>query len=195
MIETITGVILAGGKSSRMGKDKALLPYKGRPLIHTVLDRMHSVFSNVVISVRSDVELGDLAVDRVADHYPEIGPLGGITSVLEAGEGQIFCVACDMPFLNLRLMEYIANMDGFDAVIPVWQERLQVLHSLYSRNMLPLFQSALQEGRFRISDSFSRANIRYVSKHEIQALDPDGASFSNLNTPADYEELLRISPS
>lgn len=195
MIDKITGVILAGGKSTRMGKDKALLPYNGKPLIHTVLDQMRTVFSKVIISVRSDAELGDLAAHRVADHHSEVGPLGGITSVLETGEGQIFCVACDMPFLNPGLMEYICSLDGFDAVIPVWQERLQVLHALYSRNMFPLFQAALQEGQFRISDSFSKANIRYVTEREIRNFDPDGASFSNLNTPADYEELLRISPS
>lgn len=194
MIETITGVILAGGKSSRMGKDKALLPYKGKPLIQTVLERMRTVFSKVVVSVQPDDAFGDLKADRVADHYPGSGPLGGITSVMEKGEEHIFCVACDMPFLNSGLMEYICNLDGFDAVIPVWQDRLQVLHALYSRTMLPLFQSALQGGQLRISDAFSKANIRYISDREIRNIDPDGASFSNLNTPADYEELLRIHP-
>jgi len=194
LIETITGVILAGGKSSRMGKDKALLPYKGKPLIQTVLERMRTVFSKVVVSVQPDDAFGDLKVDRVADHYPGSGPLGGITSVMEKGEEHIFCVACDMPFVNPGLMEYICSLDGFDAVIPVWQDRLQVLHALYSRTMLPLFQAALQGGQLRISDAFSKANIRYIPDREIRNIDPDGASFSNLNTPADYEELLRIHP-
>lgn len=177
-----------------MGKDKALLPYKGNPLIHAVLDRMHSVFSKVVVSVRPGAELGNVSADTVADHYPEVGPLGGITSVLESGEERIFCLACDMPFVNPGLMEYICSLDGFDAVIPIWQDRLQVLHALYSRTMLPLFQAALQGGQLRISDAFSKANIRYIPDREIRKIDPDGASFSNLNTPADYEELLRIHP-
>lgn len=190
MINSITGVVLAGGKSTRMGKDKALLPYQGRPLIHTVLDTMLGVFSRVVVSVQTDDNLGNLPVDRVADKYPESGPIGGITSVLEAGEESIFCVACDMPFVNPKLVEYVSKFKGFDAVIPIWADRLQVLHAIYNRTILPLFQIALREQHLRISDVFPKANIRYISASEIQAIDPEGASFDNLNTPAEYEKLL-----
>jgi molybdopterin-guanine dinucleotide biosynthesis protein A len=193
MIETITGVILAGGKSTRMGRDKALLPYQNQPLIQSVIEKMRSVFSRVVVSVAGERRLDDLKVEQIVDHYSEVGPLGGITSALEQEKRSIFCVACDMPFLNSRLIEFLCGLKGFDAVVPNCQDRLQVLHALYSYNMLPFFQDALRTGQFRISDSFPQANIQYVSDQEIRSLDPEGTSFHNLNTPSDYQHLVRNS--
>jgi molybdopterin-guanine dinucleotide biosynthesis protein A len=151
---------------------------------------MLGVFSRVVVSVRPDDNLGILPVDRVKDQYPESGPIGGITSVLETGEESIFCVACDMPFVNPKLVEYVSSFEGFDAVIPIWADRLQVLHAVYSRSILPLFQIAVRDEHLRISDVFPRANIHYISASEIKEMDPSGASFENLNTPAEYEKLL-----
>ena len=189
MFEGVTGVVLAGGKSIRMGEDKALLPYKGKTLILNVVETMQTLFTRVLVSVQPNDSLGVLPVDRIVDRYPDSGPMGGISSVLEAGEREIFCVACDMPFLNPKIIEYIAGMKGFDAVIPVWEDRLQVLHALYSQSILNSLHGSIRGGNLKISDVFGTANVRYVSDDELRKIDPSGASFSNLNTPADYQRI------
>ncbi len=186
MITKVTGVILAGGKSTRMGQNKALLPYRGRVLIESVIEIMTSVFSRVVLSVHRPDAYPQFQLPRIVDRYTEIGPMGGITSALESGESRIFCVGCDMPFLNASLIQNLCNFDSFDAVIPVWQDRPQVLHALYSQSLLSSFQTNIAAGRYRITDALENTHFLY-----LYDLDPEGRSFQNLNTPADYDQVLK----
>jgi len=186
MITKVTGVILAGGKSTRMGQNKALLPYRGRTLIESVIETMTSVFSRVVLSVHQPNAYPQLSLPTILDRYQGIGPMGGITSALESGESKIFCVGCDMPFLNADLIRKICNFDSFDAVIPVGQNRPQVLHALYSQSLLTSFQEGIRTRRYRLTDALENSNVLYL--HD---LDPEGRSFQNLNTPADYQHVLK----
>lgn len=194
MIQAITGVILAGGKSSRMGRNKALLPMPdaqdGPRMIDRVLAVMNSLFSRVVLSVHHTGDFPGINVPEVVDRYPEAGPIGGISSVLESGETQIFCVGCDMPFLKPDLIRYICDFSDRDAVVPVWRGRPEALHSLYSIALLPYFQDAIAANRFKITDSFSEVHVKYIQDKEIKKFDPEGKSFSNINTPDDYSGLL-----
>ena len=192
MIDSITGVVLAGGKSSRMGRSKALLPFKGKPLVELCLARLSEIFSRVILSVNQDDAFSHLTTERIVDRYVETGPMGGIASVLESGQAKIFCAACDMPFLNKSLIEYLSTFADCDAVIPVWKGRPEVLHAIYSNTVLPSFQSALHQSRFRIMDALMESNIRYVHEEEIRRMDPQGLSFQNVNTPADYDQLLNF---
>jgi molybdopterin-guanine dinucleotide biosynthesis protein A len=187
VITEITGVVLAGGKSSRMGTNKALLPYQNRPLIETILQIMESIFSRVIVSVNQTYE--NVTQPQIPDRYPETGPIGGITSVLESGEKRIFCVGCDMPFLNPKLIEFICTQSDCDAVIPVWRGKIEVLHAYYSSSLLPHLQQSLKENRFRITDSFGEAHVRYIQEPEIKPFDPQGSSFRNVNTPEEYREI------
>jgi molybdopterin-guanine dinucleotide biosynthesis protein A len=189
MIESITAVILAGGKSSRMGANKALLPINGVPLIELIHKRLSVIFSKIILSTASSNSFVELGLTEIVDRYPETGPLGAITSVLESGESKIFCVACDMPFLNLELIQYQCKFEDCDAVVPVWHDRPEVLHSLYDRNLLPEFQKGLKEMRLKVSDSFRDAHIRYLSEEEIKNFDSNGLSFRNINAPEDYARL------
>ena len=186
MIQQVTGVILAGGKSTRVGQNKALLPYRGRSLIESVIETMASVFSRVVLSVHQPDSYPQLQLPEIVDRYPEIGPMGGITSVLESGESRIFCVGCDMPFLNADLIQHLCSFDSFDAVIPVWQDRPQVLHALYSQSLLSSFQESITANRYRITDALENRQVLYLFD-----VDEDGRSFQNLNTPADYDEVVK----
>jgi len=186
MITNVTGVVLAGGKSTRMGRNKALLPFQGRTLIETVVETMTSVFSRVLLSIHQPDAYPSLDLLKVVDRYPEIGPLGGITSVLESGQSRILCVGCDMPFLNRDLIRNLCSFDSFDAVIPVWQERPQVLHALYSQSLLPSFQASIRAGRYRITDALEGTHFLYLFD-----LYSEGRSFQNLNTPADYDQVLK----
>jgi molybdopterin-guanine dinucleotide biosynthesis protein A len=190
MIDSVTAVILAGGKSTRMGQNKALLSFDGKPLIEHIRELLTKIFSKVVVSTASKDSYPQLELPEVVDQYPETGPLGGITTVLESGISPIFCVACDMPFLSQKLIEYQCSITACcDAVVPVWDNRPQVLHGLYSKNLLPAFHHGLKEEQFKITDWLEEAEVCYLLEDEIRRYDPSGLSFRNINTPDDYKSL------
>ncbi len=169
-----------------MGQNKALLPFRGRTLIEAVIETMTSIFSRVVLSVHHPDSYPQLQLPEIVDRYPEIGPIGGITSILESGESRIFCVGCDMPFLNAELIQHLCSFTGVDAVIPVHQDRPQPLHALYSQSLLRCFQQSITAKRYRITDALESGHILYLFD-----LEPEGRSFQNLNTPSDYDEVLK----
>lgn len=189
MIHSVTGVVLAGGKSSRMGRNKALLSFGSTTLLESVIGKLQPVFERVVLSVHEAGAYPQIALPQVVDRYPETGPMGAIASLLEAGESRIFCVACDMPYLNATLIEYQCSFSDCDAVIPVWHGRMESLHALYSDALLPEFQRLLQESRFKVADALLQAHVRYVSEEEIRKIDARGESFRNVNTPEEYDSL------
>ncbi len=190
MIDSITAVILAGGKSSRMGQNKALLQVEGKPLIERIGEILSAIFSKIVLSTSSQNAYPQLQLPEVVDRYSQTGPLGGITTVLESGLSPIFCVGCDMPFLNHNLIEYQCGLTQCcDAIIPVWNNHPQVLHGLYSKNLLPAFHSGLQEEQYKITDWLEEAEVCYLLEDEIRRFDPAGLSFRNINTPDDYKSL------
>jgi molybdopterin-guanine dinucleotide biosynthesis protein A len=189
MIDNITGVVLAGGKSSRMGQNKALLPFHDKPLIEIVAEKLASIFSRVVLSVSDPNAFPHIGLPRIVDRYPERGPMGGITSVLESGEKNTFCVACDMPFLNTALIERICTFAKSDAVVPVWHDRPEVLHALYSASLEPTFRLCLTHGLYKIIDAIEESQVTYLLESEIVKFDPQGHSFRNINTPIDYNNL------
>lgn len=172
-----------------MGTNKAMLPYQGRPLIESILEKMESIFARVIVSVHQ--AYFNVIQSQIPDRYPETGPIGGITSVLEAGEKRIFCVGCDMPFLNTQLIEFICAEADCDAVIPVWRGKIEVLHAYYANSLLPHFQQSIKENRFRITDSFAEGHVRYIQEPEIRPIDPQGLSFRNVNTPEEFREIAQ----
>jgi molybdopterin-guanine dinucleotide biosynthesis protein A len=190
LIENITGVILAGGKSHRMGTDKAFLPYgeNKEPLIQTVIHKITAIFSRTILSVANEKLFTQFDLPFVVDRYSAIGPIGGIASALENGEERIFCVACDMPFLDSALIHYQCSFSE-DAVIPVWHGRWESLHSIYSFPVLPALRDAIGNGNYKISDALEGCKIRKIEESEIKKFNPEGKSFANMNTPADYVNL------
>lgn len=172
-----------------MGRNKALLPYGNSNLLETVTARMGTVFGRVIISVQEAGSYPQMGSIEVPDRYPETGPMGAIASLLESGEKRIFCVACDMPFLNETLIKFLCGFEDCDAVIPMWHGRVESLHALYSSALLPEFQRLLHEGRYKISDALLQSHVRYVNEEEIRPMDPKGHSFRNINTPEDFAEL------
>jgi len=189
MMDSVTGVILAGGKSTRMGKNKSFLSYRGKNLIDVPIETLTGIFSDVVLSVRDPQDYSGYSLPKVVDQYSEIGPMGGITSVLKSRRQRIFCVACDMPFLNQALIKYLCDFLDFDAVIPVWEGRAEVMHSVYSDRLVPAFENAISSHLYKITDALKASHVRYVNADEIRRLDPSGDTFRNVNTPMDYEKL------
>ncbi len=191
-----SALILAGGKSSRMGRPKALLPFAGKPLIVHTVRHLATRFADIVVVAAPGQDLPQLPVTLVHDALAYQGPVGGIYYGLQAARRAVcFVSSCDAPFLNLELVaRLIALSDGYDVVVPVWQDRLQPLHAVYRRSVIPLLQSQLERGQLRPVALYDTVRTRRVSSEELRGFDPDGHSFRNLNSPQDYQAALELWP-
>jgi len=187
-IEKITCAILAGGTSSRMGSNKALLPYRGGRFIEAIHRQMAALFREVLL-VTNTPELFDfLPCRKVPDLIPGLGALSGIHSGLHhSSTPHVFVVACDMPHLNPGLIRHLASLaEGSDVVIPETGKGLEPLHAIYGKNTLRPMEEALHAGKGRIVSFFDKARIRKVTREEVSRFDPAFQSFRNINTPEDY---------
>ena len=189
-----TAVILTGGKSSRMGRPKALLPFDGEPLITHVVRALKKMFAEAVIVAAPEQELPILPVVLVRDEVAYQGPVSGIYHGLKASSQEIcFVTSCDAPFLNLQLIAHLlAQTSGCDVVVPYWQERFQPLHAAYRRSVAPLLRQQLDRGELRPISLYSKVRTREIHQDEIRRLDPEGLSFLNMNSPEDYQAALEI---
>ncbi len=188
----MTGIILAGGESRRMGTDKAFLKLDGVPLIDRVVSVFLSQFDQTIIVTNAPERFAGFHVRVVKDAVDIKGPLTGIYSgLLHARSDQAFVAACDMPFLNPRLIAYLRDSAGdFDAVVPRVNGYPEPLHAVYHRRILPTIQERLLGGDGKISRLYDRISVRYLSESETAYFDPQMRSFINLNTPAEYKEAL-----
>ncbi len=187
-----TAVILAGGKSTRIGKNKALLDFGGEPLIGRIYRILKDAFQEVFISANDEETYRFLGAPVIPDVFSGGGSLAGIhAGLMKSTSSHCFFAACDMPFLNVRLIQYLYEVrDEHDIVIPVSGLGYEPLHAFYSRCCLPHIQQQLEAGNLRIIDLFSHLDVREVSRKELQVYDPDDLSYLNLNT-LDKFELAR----
>jgi molybdopterin-guanine dinucleotide biosynthesis protein A len=193
-IADASAIILTGGKSSRMGRSKALLPFDGEPLVVHITRMLRVLFDDVVIVAAADQELPHLPATLVRDETAYQGPVAGIYYGLKAARGKIaFATSCDAPFLNPTLIAYLsAQILGYDVVVPYWQDRFQPLHAIYRRNVVaPFLAAQLAEGELRPISVYKKVRTREVGEEEIRRHDPEGLSFLNMNTPADYEDAVK----
>jgi len=188
-----SAVVLAGGKSSRMGRPKALLLFDGEPLIVHIVRALKRMFSETVIVAAPDQELPDLPATLVRDEVAYQGPVGGIYYGLRAASGEsCFVTSCDVAFLNAPLISHlISQISNHDVVVPYWEERFQPLHAVYRRSVLPLLEGQLERGELRPVYLFDKVRTLKISADEIRRFDPEGLSFLNMNTPDDYDQALR----
>ncbi len=188
-----SAVILAGGKSSRMGRPKALLPFDNEPLIVHIVRALKSMFAEAVVVAAPEQELPPLPALLVRDEVAYQGPVGGIYYGLKAARGEFcFVTSCDVAFTNLSLISYLTSqIVDYDVVVPYWQERFQPLHAVYRRSVLPLLREQLERGELRPIFLYDKVRTRKIGEDEIRRFDPEGLSFFNMNTPEDYEEALK----
>jgi molybdenum cofactor guanylyltransferase len=195
LMPRVSGVILAGGKSRRMGgSPKALLPFGGRPLIEHIAETLRTVLPDCLVVTNTPELYGSLDLPMVGDVFPEGGSLGGIYSGLRAVSGDAaVCVACDMPFLSSRLVAYLAGRSTeADVVVPDAGGELQTLHAVYSKACLPVMEQRLRAGQLKITGIFEDVRVIRVSVDDIERFaDPDVA-FMNLNTPEDLARALAL---
>lgn len=191
---SISGVILAGGQSQRMGVNKAFLEFDGRPIIERVVEKVSLVGEEVILVSNTPDEYAHLGYRVVSDVFPGQGPLGGIYSGLKAARNSIaLVVACDMPFLNASLLRYMILLSpGHDVVVPRIGEEMEPLHALYSKTCLLAMESLLRRDDLRIVSFYSRVRVRYIERQEIEVLDPKHLSFFNVNSPGDLQRAKAL---
>ena len=198
MESEVTGIVLAGGLSRRLGRDKAVEPIDGEPLISRVIRRLDVLVDEIVVVVNDDArakELPLLDTAKVAvDIYPDSGSLGGIFSGLSAAKNDWgFVVACDMPFLNSNLIAHMLTLrQGYDAVVPMLGGYPEPTHSIYSKACLPHIEHRLEANQLKIAAFFDSVRVRDVSEAEIDLFDPERLSFFNVNTPDDLDRALAL---
>jgi molybdenum cofactor guanylyltransferase len=187
--QPITTAVMAGGKSSRMGTDKAFVPLLGKPMVEHVLDRIAGLADETIIITNRPACFDYLGLPLYTDIYRERGPLGGLhTALRRANHPHVLIVACDMPWLNRSLLEYLLSLrEAADAVIPRWIRHPEPLHAVYSRSCLGAIETNLQAERLKLADFFEQVRVRYVDRAELARFDPEGRSFANVNTPQELE--------
>uniref|UniRef100_C6E823 Multifunctional fusion protein n=1 Tax=Geobacter sp. (strain M21) TaxID=443144 RepID=C6E823_GEOSM len=190
-VQGVTGVILAGGASSRMGSNKALLPHKGGRFIESIYRELCEIFPEVILVTNTPEQYQFLPCRKVPDLYEGMGALAGIHAGLsQSSNPAVFTVACDMPHLNPALIRHIAShRHGCDLVLPMSPQGYEPLHALYNKGCLPAMESSLKNGKRRIVSILPRVNVREISPSEVAGFDPRFDSFSNINTPQEYYDL------
>ena len=193
-VNEITGIILAGGKSTRYGRDKALVEIDGIRLIERVIRVMSSIFQRLILITNTPSEYTFLQLPMYEDLIKGLGPIGGIYTGLEAISDEAgFFVACDMPFLNANLVRHIVKSRGdFDAVVPRMGWKIEALHSLYSKRCLPVIQELIGSREYQVIKVFHQTHVRYVDEDEIRSFDPQLRSFFNVNIPQELLDVAKL---
>lgn len=196
----IACIVLAGGKSVRLGRDKVLESVGKKSLLEQVVLRVSHLANNVIIVTseeRSTFPLTDypeIKIKIVTDIYPGKGPLVGIyTGLVSSASFYNLVVASDMPFLNEALLRYMVQVSpGFDMVVPRVGDLVEPLHAVYSRDCLQLVERMIKEGKFGVHKLHGRLKTRYVEAEEIERFDPHHLSFFNINTKEDLEKARQL---
>ncbi|WP_420630706.1 molybdenum cofactor guanylyltransferase [Candidatus Leptofilum sp.] len=189
MANKLTVAIMAGGKSSRMGKDKSFVLFNGRPMIEIALETVAGLGDETLLITNKPGAYAHFNLPMVSDIYPDHGPLGGIyTAVHAATYPHTVVVACDMPWLNRSLLEYMITLrETADVIVPRWEKFPEPLHAIYSKACLPAIEAKLKEKRLKITGFFGQVIVRFVERGEIEQFDANGRSFANINSPEDLE--------
>lgn len=189
----VTLAVQAGGRSSRMGRDKGLVELAGKPLIRHVIDRLGPLADEVLITTNAPEAYALFGHRTAGDEVPGAGALDGLRTALEAARGDpILVVACDMPFASPRLAAHMLALSGAaEAVVPRLDGEFEPLFAVYRRACLEPIRRALGAGERRVIGFFPDVRLRIVEAEEARAVEPDPYAFFNVNTPADLAEAER----
>lgn len=187
----MNGIILAGGNSSRFGENKAFVEVAGRPLVENTVNMLKYIFSEVIIVANKVEDYEYLGLKIVKDIIPGKGPLSGIhAGLVNSSADNNFIVACDMPFLNRDLIQFMKQkVSRSDVLIPRTGEGIEPLHAFYSKRCIKPIEQRLQSNNYKIIDFFAEVETEYVEEKDILTFDPMVRSFKNLNTQLDYEGI------
>jgi molybdopterin-guanine dinucleotide biosynthesis protein A len=189
----MTGIVLSGGESRRMGTDKAFLKIGGLPLIEHVIRALRSVAERIIIVSNFPEAYASYNAEIATDAFKKRGSLIGLYSgLLRSQDEYNIVVACDMPFLNSRLLSHMSGLAaGYDIIVPKPAELIEPLHAIYHKGLIPVIEDHIKRDQRKIRGIFEGRRIRYVTEEEINRFDPARRSFINLNTPEEYEEVTQ----
>jgi molybdenum cofactor guanylyltransferase len=195
----ISCIILAGGKSTRLGHDKVLEKIGNISLLEQVISRLDPLTQEIIIVTAKERTFSDLAsrpkVKIVSDILPGQGSLGGIyTGLIKSSSFYNVAVAVDMPFVNAALLKYMIGVsEGFDFVLPRINGLFEPLHAVYSKNCIKPIETILSGGKKVIVELFNYVKVRYIEAEEVDKYDPQHLSFFNINTVDELELARKIS--
>jgi molybdenum cofactor guanylyltransferase len=183
--------ILVGGKSSRMGQNKALLDIGGKPLLQVMIERLKPLEAEIFLVANAAEHYQQFNLPIIPDKIPNKAALGGIYTALQHSKHEsCFVLACDMPLIQPKLL--IRMLESVDAnalaLVPRFKNNVQPLHSLYKESCIKGLESALEQNHLKIRQFLESICVQYFD--DYQAIDPLGVSFSNLNSPEDYAIFL-----
>jgi molybdopterin-guanine dinucleotide biosynthesis protein A len=187
----LAGVILAGGKSIRMGANKAFLTVCGQRIIDRTAALFNALFRQVILVTNSPLEYASLDLEIAADLISAHSPLVGIyTGLYYSSHPYAFVAGCDMPFISRPVIEYLVSLcPGHDVIIPRLDDGYHPLHAVYSRRLIKPMEDLIHRGKLKITGVFSHARVREVTAAELRPLDMELRSFLNLNTPDDLGKI------
>lgn len=196
----LTVCIQAGGQSSRMGEDKALKTFLGRPLIQRVIERLAPIADELIVTTNRPEDYSFLSLRLIPDLNPGRGALGGLyTAIASASNPFVAVVACDMPFASATFFEAATRLmveEGVDVVIAKSEEGYEPLHAVYRRGTcLPAIQAAIDADEWKVIAWFPQVKVRVLTPEEIKHYDPTGLAFWNVNTPEEFIEAEKIAQS
>ncbi len=187
----VTGIILAGGQSRRMGRNKALLDIGGKPLIERTFQTLSALFGEVLVVTNTPEDYAFLPCPRVRDIYPQVGSIAGLHTGLQVSStDRAFVVPCDMPFLSPALMtQMCAHAGDYDACVPISGQGIEPLHALYRRSCIDQLEAGIKSGRKSLLAFLQHVRVKYLSVFDCQDRADSARLFCNLNYPQDYQTL------
>ena len=196
----LTISIQAGGQSSRMGEDKALKTFLGRPLIQRVVERLAPIADEIIVTTNRPDDYAFLNLRLTSDLRPGRGALGGLyTAIASATHPIVAVVACDMPFASPTLIETASGLlleEEADVVIAKSDEGYEPLHAVYRRETcLPAIESAIEADQWKVIAWFPQVKVRVLTPEEIKPFDPIGLAFWNVNTPEEFAKAEQLAQS
>lgn len=196
MIDQVAGVILAGGKSSRFGSNKALALHQGDALIQTIARRLTGLFPETLLITNTPENYAFLGWPMAGDQYRNCGPLAGIHAALQTvSQPRAFICGCDMPLINPTLVRFLCGLPGaHDVVLPWLPEGPEPLYAVYSKKILPVIEEHLARKQCKIGTLYEKIHIRKVTAEEILRILPDLTTFHNINQPHDLARLAAMGP-
>ncbi|MFQ5956140.1 MAG: molybdenum cofactor guanylyltransferase [Candidatus Brocadiales bacterium] len=186
---------MAGGKSLRMGQDKAFLKIGNLTAVEFQLKKLKPLFEEIILSTNTPERFEHLDIPAIPDIVPGRGPLGGIyTALTNVGNPYLFAIACDMPLINPGLIKYMKEKgEGYDVTVPETEQGLEPLHAIYSRGCIPAIKKQLEgNGSGRVISFFPDVKVRVITKEEIASIEGGREAFLNFNTPEDYQRALEL---
>ncbi|RFU67962.1 molybdenum cofactor guanylyltransferase [Bacillus sp. V59.32b] len=193
-----TGLLLAGGKSSRMGTNKAMLPISEEVSIQQIASELKKAVGEVYLVTNSPADYTFLDLPTLDDEYEGLGPLAGLHAGLEAAKTEtVFLSACDMPFIRASLIgEMLDNLKNYEALVPEINGRFHPLFAVYRKSSIPLLVSCLEQRKLRMMDFLEKMNVKIMKETDFELYATDKKLFPylfyNMNTPLEYKHAKRM---